>query len=223
LHCLTLDHRIGPYCIDTSHYSGLFQFTPDGEAAVYATRENGIDNLWVQSLDGSTGHQITNFKSDQIEPDPPREITAEASDWLEKKDCFGYSQVLVPRWFPGEKKESLDLPVAVKCAPRRQWPADHYPDLPSLVLFLGNNPVDEWGYLPGAVTVRRDVALHSEAFGTLLAFDGFVSRVQKERRKRFAKPAAPVWLSERQKRDRRCADLTNNGHRASFVLATHGS
>ena len=42
------------------------QFTPDGNAVVYPIRENGMDNLWLQPLDGSRGHQITNFKSDAI-------------------------------------------------------------------------------------------------------------------------------------------------------------
>ena len=55
-----------PLMLDTSHYSGVFQFTSDGEAIVYATRENGVDNLWVQPLDGSAGYPITDFKSEQI-------------------------------------------------------------------------------------------------------------------------------------------------------------
>jgi hypothetical protein len=42
------------------------QFAPDGQAVVYPIRENGTDNLWLQPLDGSAGHQITNFKSDTI-------------------------------------------------------------------------------------------------------------------------------------------------------------
>jgi Tol biopolymer transport system component len=29
-------------------------------------RENGVDNLWVQPLDGSRGRQITYFDSEQI-------------------------------------------------------------------------------------------------------------------------------------------------------------
>jgi hypothetical protein len=33
---------------------------------VYPIRENGVDNLWLQPLDGSRGHQITNFQSDVI-------------------------------------------------------------------------------------------------------------------------------------------------------------
>jgi eukaryotic-like serine/threonine-protein kinase len=42
------------------------QFTPDGNAVVYPIRENGTDNLWLQPLNGTTGRQITNFKSDTI-------------------------------------------------------------------------------------------------------------------------------------------------------------
>ncbi len=42
------------------------QFTPDGKAIVYSIRENGVDNLWLQPLDGSRGRQITNFQSDAI-------------------------------------------------------------------------------------------------------------------------------------------------------------
>jgi hypothetical protein len=30
------------------------------------SRENGVDNLWVQPLDGSAGYPITGFKSEQI-------------------------------------------------------------------------------------------------------------------------------------------------------------
>jgi eukaryotic-like serine/threonine-protein kinase len=48
------------------HISGGVQFTPDGRAVVYPVRENDIDNLWLQPLDGSAGRQITNFKSERI-------------------------------------------------------------------------------------------------------------------------------------------------------------
>jgi serine/threonine protein kinase/WD40 repeat protein len=41
-------------------------FTPDGKALAYAIRENGVDNVWLQPLDGSTGRKITNFNADQI-------------------------------------------------------------------------------------------------------------------------------------------------------------
>jgi len=42
------------------------RFTPDGKAFVYPITENGVDNLWLQPLDGSRGRQITNFKTDHI-------------------------------------------------------------------------------------------------------------------------------------------------------------
>lgn len=46
--------------------SGGVQFTPDGKAVAYPVRENGVDNIWIQPLDGSAGHSITHFKSDLI-------------------------------------------------------------------------------------------------------------------------------------------------------------
>jgi hypothetical protein len=46
--------------------NGVLNFTPDGKAVAYPIRENGVDNLWVQPLDGSRGRQITNFDSEQI-------------------------------------------------------------------------------------------------------------------------------------------------------------
>jgi len=47
--------------------TGRPRFTPDGSAVVYAVRENGVDNLWLQPLDGARGRQITNFQSDVIQ------------------------------------------------------------------------------------------------------------------------------------------------------------
>ncbi len=45
---------------------GLLRFSPDGKAVVYAARENGVDNLWVQPLSGAKGHSMTDFKSERI-------------------------------------------------------------------------------------------------------------------------------------------------------------
>ena len=45
---------------------GLLRFSPDGKAVVYPARENGVDNLWLQPLDGSKGRQITDFTSERI-------------------------------------------------------------------------------------------------------------------------------------------------------------
>jgi len=64
---LNLESPTSPRLLDVnSHISGSVQFTPDRKAIAYPILENGVDNLWVQSLDGSAGHQITNFESDQI-------------------------------------------------------------------------------------------------------------------------------------------------------------
>jgi len=41
-------------------------FTPDGTAVAYPIRENGVDNIWVQPLNGSNGKRITAFDSEQI-------------------------------------------------------------------------------------------------------------------------------------------------------------
>jgi serine/threonine protein kinase/Tol biopolymer transport system component len=46
--------------------SGEAIFTPDGSALIYPVRENGVDNLWKQPLDGAPGRKITNFQSDTI-------------------------------------------------------------------------------------------------------------------------------------------------------------
>jgi Tol biopolymer transport system component len=48
------------------HFVEELHFTPDGKAIAYRIRENGVENIWVQPLDGSPGHQITNFASDHI-------------------------------------------------------------------------------------------------------------------------------------------------------------
>jgi Tol biopolymer transport system component len=45
---------------------GLLHFSRDGKGVVYPVRENGIDNLWLQPLDGSKGKQITDFNSEHI-------------------------------------------------------------------------------------------------------------------------------------------------------------
>jgi serine/threonine protein kinase len=57
-----------PHLIDADERisSGGVNFTADGKAVAYPIRENGVDNLWVQPLDGSRGRQITFFDSEQI-------------------------------------------------------------------------------------------------------------------------------------------------------------
>ena len=46
---------------------GQPSFTPDGKALVYSIRANGVENLWLQPLDGSPGRQITNFPAELID------------------------------------------------------------------------------------------------------------------------------------------------------------
>ncbi|MGA2416817.1 MAG: protein kinase [Candidatus Sulfotelmatobacter sp.] len=48
------------------HIAAGPRFTPDGKAVAYPVRENGVDNIWVEPIDGSTGHPITQFDSEQI-------------------------------------------------------------------------------------------------------------------------------------------------------------
>jgi eukaryotic-like serine/threonine-protein kinase len=54
--------------MDFEHFrlGGLLRFSPDGKAVVYASRENNVDNLWWQPLDGSKGHVVTDFKAERI-------------------------------------------------------------------------------------------------------------------------------------------------------------
>jgi Tol biopolymer transport system component len=45
---------------------GRLRFAPDGKGIVYPIRDKGIDNLWIQPLDGSPGHQLTHFTALKI-------------------------------------------------------------------------------------------------------------------------------------------------------------
>ncbi|HVM93119.1 MAG TPA: protein kinase [Terriglobales bacterium] len=64
---LNLETLAAPRMIDPNPAIALGpQFTPDGKSVAYPVREGGIDNLWVQSVDGSAPHPITKFDSEQI-------------------------------------------------------------------------------------------------------------------------------------------------------------
>jgi Tol biopolymer transport system component len=45
-------------------------FSPDGKSVMYGIRENGVDNLWLQPIDGAGpgggGRRLTNFSADEI-------------------------------------------------------------------------------------------------------------------------------------------------------------
>jgi serine/threonine protein kinase len=45
---------------------GSLNFTPDGKALAYSILVTGVENLWLQPLDGSPGRQITNFSAERI-------------------------------------------------------------------------------------------------------------------------------------------------------------
>ena len=64
---LDLTTLTSPHLVDVNpRISSAAQFTSDGKAVAYGVRENGVDNIWVQPLNGSPGHQITKFDSEQI-------------------------------------------------------------------------------------------------------------------------------------------------------------
>ena len=51
---------------EVTGFTNPMNFTPDGKSMAYVVRDQGVDNIFVQSLDGSSGHQITNFTSQRI-------------------------------------------------------------------------------------------------------------------------------------------------------------
>ncbi len=58
-----------PRILDASIYSsGIsdLQSTHDGSSVAYIKRQDGVDNLWVNRLDGSAAYPITDFKADEI-------------------------------------------------------------------------------------------------------------------------------------------------------------
>jgi len=64
---LDLTTLSNPRLIDPNpHISAGPRFTPDGKAIAYPVRENGVDNIWIQPIDGSPGRRITKFDSERI-------------------------------------------------------------------------------------------------------------------------------------------------------------
>jgi Tol biopolymer transport system component len=54
--------KITPTLLEPKHgIIGRLRFTPDGKGLAYAVTEGGTDNIWVQPLNGSTMHRLTNF------------------------------------------------------------------------------------------------------------------------------------------------------------------
>lgn len=59
-HCNVGTAYIGPAARNAIH------FTPDGKAVALLIEDQGVDNIWVQPLDGSRGREITHFHSENI-------------------------------------------------------------------------------------------------------------------------------------------------------------
>jgi len=58
-------HLVRTFEYDVRH-NGRPSFSPDGKGIVYPIREKGVDNLWLQPLDGGAGRQLTTFSSLKI-------------------------------------------------------------------------------------------------------------------------------------------------------------
>ena len=43
-----------------------FHYAPDSKSLAFVVELKGVDNIWLQPLDGSKGRQLTNFNSDLI-------------------------------------------------------------------------------------------------------------------------------------------------------------
>ena len=52
--------------IPRAGFAASIAVAPDGKSVAYTVVENGVGNIWSQTFDGSPGHRLTNFTSDQI-------------------------------------------------------------------------------------------------------------------------------------------------------------
>ncbi|MGH9735531.1 MAG: protein kinase domain-containing protein [Candidatus Acidiferrales bacterium] len=65
---ITTDPRCGVgFTIPGPAAWGGFHFTPDGRAVAILFEDKGVDNIWIQPIDGSHGHALTHFDSMQIQ------------------------------------------------------------------------------------------------------------------------------------------------------------
>jgi len=58
-------HQMTLNDIDQRALPNNLAYTPDGKGIVYVVREKGVDNLWLQPLDGTMHRQLTHFKKDR--------------------------------------------------------------------------------------------------------------------------------------------------------------
>jgi eukaryotic-like serine/threonine-protein kinase len=59
-------HQLTYHDIDQRALPNGLAYTPDGKDIVYIVREKGVDNLWLQPLDGKPYHVLTHFAKDRI-------------------------------------------------------------------------------------------------------------------------------------------------------------
>jgi serine/threonine protein kinase len=59
-------HQMAYHDIDQRALPARPIFTADGQGIVYIVRERGVDNLWLQPLDGKPHRELTHFKKDKI-------------------------------------------------------------------------------------------------------------------------------------------------------------
>jgi Tol biopolymer transport system component len=58
-------HQMTYHDIDQRALQDELAFAPNGKEIVYLVREKGVDNLWLQPLDGKPHRQWTHFKKDK--------------------------------------------------------------------------------------------------------------------------------------------------------------
>lgn len=58
--------ELDPRYAGNDSFTDVVQLVPNSNAVVYRITEKGVDNLWQQPLDGSPGHQLTQFNSERI-------------------------------------------------------------------------------------------------------------------------------------------------------------
>jgi Tol biopolymer transport system component len=59
-------HKMAYSDVDPRVLPNDLSFTPDGKGVIYIVREKGVDNLWMQPLDGKLHRQLTHGKKHRI-------------------------------------------------------------------------------------------------------------------------------------------------------------
>ena len=61
-------HQMAYSDVDQRALPNEIAYAPDGKGVVYVVREKGVDNLWLQPLDGKAHRQLTHSKKGQDLP-----------------------------------------------------------------------------------------------------------------------------------------------------------